>query len=217
LIINAPTDQSAEVRLSTRGTARSESDAAAANMLAAIARKRWEKRVPELARNPVFVRNDSYLLPGSFVMGATVNSSEAARTLAAARSVLQSLISAPATAAEFEMARNEVILAAVKETGKPEGLADGWLDIDTYKLPSLADQRALLNRVSITDLQKTAMRLFRDMTVASVVVGNAEQLKAELEPHLKIELLGEIAPKSETKAAPQVRPTATPVPAIKPD
>jgi hypothetical protein len=186
-------------------------------MLAAIARKRWEKLVPELARNPVFVRNDSYFLPGSFVMGATVNRSEAARTLSAARSVLQSLISAPATAAEFELARNEVILTAAKETGKPEGLADAWLDIDTYKLPTLADQRAVLNKVSIADLQRTAMRLFRDMTIASVVVGNAEQLKAELEPHLKIELLGEIAPKNETKPAPPVGATATPVPAIKPD
>ena len=56
LIMNAPTEQSAEVRLAVRGLARSDPDLQAAELLAVIARKRWETLLPDLARNPVFVR-----------------------------------------------------------------------------------------------------------------------------------------------------------------
>ena len=47
---------------------------------------------PELARKPVFVRNDAYVLPGAFVMGATVTDLTAADSLANAKKVLDSLM-----------------------------------------------------------------------------------------------------------------------------
>src|SRR6185295_4348183 len=53
LIMNAPADQSAEVRLAVRGFARNDPDAQAASLLAFIALKRWETLLPDLARNPV--------------------------------------------------------------------------------------------------------------------------------------------------------------------
>jgi zinc protease len=49
LIMNAPTEQSAEVRLAVRGFARSDPDSQAAELLAFIARKRWETLLPDLA------------------------------------------------------------------------------------------------------------------------------------------------------------------------
>ncbi len=73
LIINAPADQSAEVRLATRGVSRSDQDFASAVVLAIVARKRWETLSPELSRRPVFVRNEPHVLPGIFVMGAAVD------------------------------------------------------------------------------------------------------------------------------------------------
>jgi len=210
LIINAPTDQSAEIRLATRGLARSDRDFAAATMLATIARERWQNLVPVLKHSPVFVRHEARVLPGMFVMGATVDSSLTAKSLEAARRALQSLVTAPASAAELEQAKNEAIVEARKELATPDGVAEAWLNIDTYNLPSLDEQLQVLSGVSANDLQRTATRLFHDAAIASVVAGNSERLRAELEPHVKVELLGEIK-KNEPK------PTSRPSPATKPD
>ena len=108
LIINAPADQSVEIRLAVRGFARSDPDATAATLLAIVARQRWEKFLPELARSPVFVRRDAFALPGMFVMGATVENLLAGKALATAREVMKSLASTPVTPAELEQAKNEV-------------------------------------------------------------------------------------------------------------
>ena len=45
-----------------------------ATVLARIVQHRWQATTPELAKQPVFVRSDSHVLPGAFVLGATVNS-----------------------------------------------------------------------------------------------------------------------------------------------
>ena len=69
LIVNAPGDQSAEIRLAVRGLARRDPDVLAASLLANVARKRWEGSLPELSRTPVFVRHDAFSLPGMFRHG----------------------------------------------------------------------------------------------------------------------------------------------------
>ena len=218
LIVNAPTDQSAEIRLATRGLARSDRDFAAATMLATIARERWQKLVPDLTHSPVFVRHEAHILPGMFVMGATVNSSLTAKSLEAARNALQSLVTAPASAAELEQARNEAIVESRKELATPDGMAEAWLNIDTYNLPSIAEQLQALTGVSANDLQRTATRLFHGAAIASVVVGNSERLRAELEPHVKVELLGELNQNAEPKPTrPDSKPTSRPSSATKPD
>ncbi|MDQ6651163.1 MAG: insulinase family protein, partial [Acidobacteriota bacterium] len=73
LIINAPADQSVEIRLAIRGFARQDTDAAAAALVANVARQRWEKLLPDLAHSPIFVRHEAFVLPGMFVMGTTVD------------------------------------------------------------------------------------------------------------------------------------------------
>jgi len=90
-------------------------------------------------------------------------------------------------------------------------MADVWLDIDTYSLASVDEQMRASNAISLADLQRVAIRLFREVPTASVVVGNGDQLKAELAPTQKIEVMGEVAaPKAQeqtstTNAAPQTR------------
>jgi zinc protease len=192
LIINAPADQSVEIRLATRSFARSDRNSAIATVLAGVARQRWEKLVPELTRNPVFVRNEARVLPGMFVMGATVNAKMAGKTLSTAKDVLRSLMSTPATAAELEQARGEVIAIANKALTQPDGLASAWLDLDTYKLPSIAEQSSALQSISSNDLQQIATLLFGKAAIASVAIGNSEQLKPELEREMPVELLGEV-------------------------
>lgn len=215
LLINTPADQSAEIRLAVRGLSRSDRDAAAANLLAAVVQHRWEKPVPELARAPVYVRHETHLLPGIFVMGAAVNNTSAARTLKAAQDVLQSFMTAPVTPAELELAKSEAMAAIAAKLAKPEGLVDAWLDMDTYKLPSIDEQRRLLTSLSTDDLQRAATRLFRDASLASVVAGNSELLRNELERNLQIEILGEVVPKVDSH--PTQKSEVQPNSVIKPD
>jgi predicted Zn-dependent peptidase len=215
LVVNAPSDQSVEIRLAVRGLARSDRENAAATLLAGVANQRWQKLMPELARKPVFVRHEAHALPGMFVMGASVDSSLAAKSLESARAVLQSFATTPISPFELEQARRETLDQISKGMSTPEGLAVAWLDLDTYSLPALSDQLLQLNLLSASDLKATAIRLFQNAALASVAVGNSAQLKTELEGKLKIEVLGEIVPKSQTNS--DVKPATTPTPVIKPD
>jgi predicted Zn-dependent peptidase len=218
LIVNAPTEQGVEVRFAVRGVSRKDPDAPAAALLAIVARQRWEKLLPILARNPVYVRHDAFALPGMFVMGASVDTLLAGKTLASAKEVLQSLSSSPVTPAELEQVKGEAVTSITKELAKPDGMADAWLDGDTYGLPSVAEQMRALTAITPADIQRVATRLVRDGNFASVVVGNSEVMKAQLERSIKVEIMGEIAPpspakletKSDRNSKPQTKPPAKP-------
>ena len=204
LIINAPADQSAEIRLATRGLARSDGDFFTAMLLAVVARQRWEKLSPEMSRRPVFARHEAHVLPGMFVIGAGVDSLLVSRALKNAQEVVQSLIKTPASSAELDLARAEVSAQLTKDLARPEGIARLWLDVDTFGLQSADDPIVRLNAVTAADLQRVAAKLFQT-PFASVVIGDSKQLQAALEPSIKVEMMGEVertAPtKTETKPA----------------
>lgn len=203
LIINAPSDQSVEVRLAWRSFSRQDADTPAALLLATIATQRWTKLVPELARKPVFVRNESFTLPGMFVMGASVDSVLAARVLSSAKEVMQSFSSNPITAAELEQARSELLAGVNKDLSSNDGAANAWLDGDTYRLPSVAERVRALGNISAADVQRTVSRLLHENTFAAVVLGNSEVLKAQGDRLGKTEVLGEVAPKMDQKSEPK--------------
>jgi len=219
LVINAPADQSVEVRLAMRGFARQDPDLTAATLLGIVVRQRWEGLLPELSRSPVFVRHDTFALPGMFVMGSTVDNLLAGKALATAQQAIKSLASSPVTAAELEQARSEVVGRITRELSKPDGLAVAWLDIDTYGLPPVAEQMRALSVVSPIDLQRAATRLFSGCAFASVVVGNSELVKTQIERYGKVEFMGEIDPRTESRpqtksdqsaTKPQTKPAAKP-------
>ncbi len=214
LIVNAPADQGAEVRLATRGVSRSDRDFATGVILAMVARKRWVTLSPELSRRPVFVRNEPHVLPGIFVMGAAVDSLLVGKTLKTAHDVLQSLVSGPVPAGELEEAKSEASAQFTKELETPDGTARAWLDIDTFGLPSISEQLAAFSAVSAADLQRVATLLFEKTRTATVVIGNSQQLKAMLEPNVKLELMGELEKPQPDKTG--VKPTTT-IPVKKPD
>jgi zinc protease len=203
LIMNAPAGQSAEVRLAVRGFARSDPDSPAASLLAIVARTRWEALLPDLARSPVFVRHDAFTLPGMFVMGATVDNLLASKTLSTAQQVIKSFISQPVTEAEFELARTQAIGTLNKQLGTKDGIADAWLDVDTYSVKPAADQLLELAKISSNDLKRAANRLFWDVPLASAVIGNSEVLKPQLERSGKIELFGELPASSSVRTDPK--------------
>src|SRR6185436_6274445 len=97
-----------------------------AEILARVAHNRWQATSPELAKQPVFARNDAYVLPGALIMGAAVNEMTIADSLANARKVIDSLMSTPATAEELERAKTEVTTELTPIITKPEALPDPW-------------------------------------------------------------------------------------------
>jgi zinc protease len=205
LIVNVP-GPAAEVRLAMRGVSRTDPDYFPAKVLAKIAEQRWQGLTPELVTQPVFARSESYALPGVFVMGATVNTQSAADALANARKVMDSLMTTPATAAELDRAKTEAIGEISGPLSKPESFPDAWLDQDTYHLPGLQDQTALLRAVTPQDVQRIANRLFnKDAVGASVIAGEPSALKGALQGRFQYEVMGEIA-----APAPAPKPSATP-------
>ena len=205
LIVNVPGPTS-EVRLAVRGVARSDADFHASLIAARLAQHRWVAMAAELANQPVFVKSEGYVLPGVFVMGAAVGTDKTGDALANAKKVLESLQSTPATVAELDRAKTEVVNELTAAISKAEMIPDPWLDAATYRLSAVQDQVALLRSVTPADIQRVANRLFKATTVASVVTGETAQLKAILQGRVPFEVLGEVetpasSPKPPAKPA----------------
>jgi len=191
LIVNVP-GPTVELRLAARGVSRADTDYPIALVLARVAQHRWQASAPELAKQPIFVRSDAYVLPGAFVMGAAVTDLTVSDSLANARKVIDSLMTTPATTTEMDRAKTELIGELSTMLVKPDAIADPWLDADTYRLSAPQDQLALLRVATAPDIQRVANRLF-NKTIVSVVAGESAPLKAALQGHHQYEVLGEIA------------------------
>lgn len=203
LILNSPDAQASEVRIATRGVARSDRDYATATLLAIIAQDRLLKLIPAAGGESPFVRHDAHFLPGMFVIGSGAGRGSAAKAMMALRSIMDSLGAASFSLGELEQAKSKAVAANNIMISKPDAMVDGWLDVDTYALAPTDEQMRASDAVTLSDLQRVATRLFRDAPIASVVVGNGPELKAELAPTQKIEVAGEVA-------TPRAQPTPTP-------
>ena len=206
LVIDRPGAATSEVRLAVRGLARAETDAAAAQVLAAVVRERWLAAMPELKDRAAFVRHDANRGGGIFRMGASLSSpAEAAKALESARAVLRDLQAGAPTASETENAKSAVAASLVKSAAGDEGMANSWLDEHTYNSPAATAPETARAVAALTpaDLQRVAARLFARAPVASVALGDAAQLRTELARAGAVEVFGEEAAKPETKPAPQ--------------
>ena len=201
LIVNLPTPTT-EVRVAWRGLARSDKDYYAAQVLAKVAEHKFQDSNPAFASKPIFVRSESYLLPGIFVMGTAISPSMAAEAIALAKSTMESLITNPPAPADFERAKREMLADSLTAGSKLENEPDPWLDVDTYRLSAVQDRLSLIQAVSVADIQRVANRLVKDTSVATVVVGDAPQLKSVLQGHLPFEVLGETTEPAPTPKAP---------------
>ena len=177
LILDAPESSTAEIRLAVRGLARADVDALSAELLALIARSRWQAAIPELSN--VSVRHEAHLLPGMFVFSATAPQASASKAVAAAQDIMRKLSQATPSADEFERARTMLNAQLSQQLSQPAGLAEAWLDMDTFKSPRPNTVSTLITRYTPADVQRVATRLFKDAPTATIVVGNSEQLKAQ--------------------------------------
>jgi predicted Zn-dependent peptidase len=180
LIVNAPGAEGVEVRLAARGLSRTDRDRAAAPVVAALLRERLAAALKEFQLKSAFARHDAHHLSGLVLLGASVPAGVAAQALEAARTAVANLAASPVSAAEFENARRAAFAALNERRQRPEALADEWLDAATYN-STLADEERALNALTPADVQRVAARLFgREAKLASVVVGDAAQLRSEL-------------------------------------
>jgi len=173
LILNSTGLPLAEVRLGTRGIARADRDFFAASLLTVLARERWRQLAQAPSGTTFFAKADAHVLPEMFVLGATVDSTAALKSLETAVAAIKSLVNTPASPAELQLAKGQSFGFANQGTD-----TTAWLDIDTFRLPPISEQQRSINALSAADLQRVAKRLFNDNSIASVIVGNVEQLKA---------------------------------------
>ena len=207
LIVNLPSPTS-EVRLAVRGVSRSDQQFYAALVLARIAQYRWQETTPALASKPISVRSESYTLPGYFLMSTSVSSADVPGCVLSAKKVFDSLVASPPTAAELDRAKRETLADLSSKISNLEMGPDAWLDADTYRLGTVEDRAALVQAVSAADIQRIANRLFKDAPIATVIVGDSEQVKTALEGKLTFEVLGE-TPKPTTPAKTPTKPGST--------
>jgi zinc protease len=207
LLVNVPSS-TAEIRLAWRGVARADPDFYVAQVLARVAQDRWRGTSPELASKPLFVKSQSYLLPGIVIMGNAVNQKETVDSIATAKKVVDSFTTTPVTAPEVQRARQEILTEENPGLSKIESEPDSWLDMDTYSLKSVPDRIASIQAVSPGDVQRVATRLFKDAPVATVVAGDAQQLKSLLQGRVQFEVLGEVPAKIPT-TKPPIKPGTT--------
>lgn len=206
LIVNQPGITDAEIRFAVRGLARADRDCLAATLLALIVRDRWQAAMTELSRAPVFARHEAHVLPGMFVMGTSTKNANAGKAITAGQQIIRLLVTTPPAVAEVERARNELKTELSKRLSQPGSAADLWLDAETLKLTSLAQQSSSLQVVTANDVHNTAVRLFKDNQIATVIIGSYDELKPGLGPLGKVELLGDPSASKSTPPVPATRP-----------
>ncbi|HVS20348.1 MAG TPA: insulinase family protein [Pyrinomonadaceae bacterium] len=185
LIVSQPGATTAEIRLAVRGLARSDRDAAVASVLGRIARDLWRLETgPELSS--AFVRHESHSLPGIFVMGASVPTASASKAIASAQKVMSRLYQVAPSANELEGWRSAEFYELSHQSSQTDLIAELWLDSKTFKLASHNTQANAIRDVTPADIQRVAARLFKDASVATVVVGNYDQLKSSFDRNIEL-------------------------------
>src|SRR5438552_13581695 len=183
LIVDHPGANKAEIRLGVRGLARTDRDAAAASLLAAIIKQRWQSADNEIS-SPVVV-HEAHALNGMFMLGGNVPAQSAAKAISTARAVMQAIAKEDPSMTELETARKTILMKSASWSPS-ESLADLWLDSETYKSPA-NNESDELNRTSPADVRRIATRLFEGAAPQAIVVlGNAAELKSQFDARAEV-------------------------------
>jgi zinc protease len=206
LIVAAPGARETQVRVAARAVARSDRDRTAATLLASVTRERWRANLKDASVANLSVVNESNAVSGIFVMRATApTAAEAAATVDSARATLKSLATQPVSNAELERAKREAADSIQRLNDFP--FVGVWLDSITYGYDASTDERAV-NAVTAADLQRVAARLFGEGQLATVVVGDATELRAALSNLAGgVEVAGAKPAARQATPTPQAQPT----------
>jgi predicted Zn-dependent peptidase len=145
-----------QTRFSFRGVARNERDFAASEVLFGILLRRFgENSNLQLVSGANF----AHILPGSILLGIDGPIDETVHNLPTL------LLSKEITEGEFASGRSKALAARSQIS-----IEQQWLDADTYKLKSVADDQKAFDAVTIADVRALAQRLAKNPVVAVTVV-----------------------------------------------
>lgn len=167
-----------QMRYALRGLARNDKDYVAGLILTSILNERIKQFLPEGTAVNGLVRHEAHILPGMLVFSYTspltgsvysAPVASAGARPAGSPNMVTLLLSQSIRADEFAAAKSKV---SAMMNGRDQ--ADVWLDADTYKLASPADDRKALDAVTQADVQRVALKLAGNPVVA-VSVFKAEE------------------------------------------
>ena len=183
LMVDQAGANNAEIRLAVRALPRSDRDAGAASLLAAIIKQRWQLADNEIS-SPTVV-HEAHALNGMFRLGGSVPTRLAAKAISTAQGVMHAIAKEDPSMSELETARKTVLTKSVS-LSPSESLADVWLDGESYKIAA-NNQADELNRISPADIRRVAARLFEDAAPQAIVVlGNAAELKSQFDARAEV-------------------------------
>lgn len=143
-----------------RGVSRNDRDYAASNVLTTILESRVKENASAVSATHSFVTNEAHILPGSIVVGiSSLNIEQIPSNL------VTLLLLKPVTEAEFTAAKASALND--RRLHNPDVF---WLDSDTFKLASAAEEQKAFEGVSLTDVQRVAAQLAKNPVVAVTVV-----------------------------------------------
>ncbi|HKG14179.1 MAG TPA: pitrilysin family protein [Pyrinomonadaceae bacterium] len=198
LVVNRPGSERVELRLAVRGLARTDRDAPAARVLAALVGERWRAAMSGLDMSGGSISHGAHRTGGTFLVGASLGTpAEAAKALEAARAVLRDLAVSGPKADELERAKRAVADSDLKRSQDVEGWAADWLDEHTYETSAVTTAETLhaVSALTPAEAQRVAARLFLHTPVAVVAEGDAARLRTELARAGAVEVFGEAAEK----------------------
>lgn len=171
--IEMPGVANSEVRYAIRGFARSSKEFAAAEIYARVLQSRLAEVVARGTGSEAAVAHDAHILPGAFVFRYRSQPSSPALIPPGGETdttsaTFRSILNRPVSESEFAAAKNEVLASLGKRDP-----GDQWLDIDTYRITSVADETRSFQNVTLADMSSLSSRLVREPLVTAVVVAPA--------------------------------------------
>ncbi len=164
-VIDIAPANASEFRIAMRGPARSDADFFAAKILQKIIERRFTSKAGVSARS-VF---DQRLLPGVYIFGtpgAIPGKDSAVETAVHLTTAFRSAIESEITPAEFDTVNNLWVKAL-----NPANSDILWLDIDTFKLDSVAKQTAAAASVKLPDVQRLLEKMRKEPAASVLIYG----------------------------------------------
>jgi predicted Zn-dependent peptidase len=175
LTLPSPNPDVSALRFAIRGTSRSGKDFAASRAFATIFESRLKARAPAAFASQVFVKSDSYLLPGMLTIGFAGDKNDfgsgngkidANELMSRPKAMWE-----PITEAEFQSAKAANISVWNTRTGDLF-----WLDNDTYKTESADADKLAFENLTIADVRAFAGGL-KNTPMAAVLVNTPSAAK----------------------------------------
>lgn len=168
------------VYFAVRGLARNDKDYIASEIFYSILFSQISNPYSEIA-GKILPNIRAYwltnLLFGRLDLSASGKGEAAKRINELKISDLQKVFSVPITETEFSSRKAGIIRGLNNRINSTEKIADWWLENDTYKLPSIAEQISAYDAVTFEDVQRVASRLQKEPIVSVFVIGKANNQK----------------------------------------